>query len=150
MDAIKRKISGGSEPIDLISDALDRRQPAHTDGEQVKYQTRGCLRSSLTPPGSFAKCCRRSRVRTRTRKSVAPAQFCAWKKKKNTTSASVSLGDHPKNTDYRSVNRSQSENRSTQTTTLAPDSSVGAAEGRACVRACVRRGTRPASTRPGS
>ena len=56
MDAIKRRISGESEPINLISDALTRGQPARTDGDAGKISTPGlsaCVRLSAPPPPFF-------------------------------------------------------------------------------------------------
>lgn len=46
MDAIKPGFWSDSEPINLIRDALNRGEIAHTDGEQVKYFAPGC-RSSV-------------------------------------------------------------------------------------------------------
>lgn len=40
MDAIKPGFWSGSEPINLIRDALNRGEIAHTDGVQVKYLPR--------------------------------------------------------------------------------------------------------------
>lgn len=41
MDAIKPAFWSDSEPINLIRDALNRGEIAHTDGEQVQYLARG-------------------------------------------------------------------------------------------------------------
>lgn len=78
MDAIKPGFWSDSEPINLISDALNRGERAHMEDVQVKYLPRGRRRDSLSvvaPRRPTVNWHRRSRVRTRippgTRKSIA-------------------------------------------------------------------------------
>lgn len=73
MDAIKPGFWSDSEPINLIRDALNRGEIAHTDGEQVKYFAPGCRSSvcdslAVAAPSrpSITDACRQTGVRTLT------------------------------------------------------------------------------------
>lgn len=136
MGAIKRRIPGESEPITLISDAADRRRTAHTDGVQVEYQPRGgvCVTGCqpLPPPRrSFVNCRRRLGVRTR----VKALRLFRYAPEKPRHRLQIPSAITQKATTDRQID--PSEDRSMQTTTVAANSSVGAAGGRACVGGLV-------------